>query len=357
MATQIDTGSVTWRLTPDLLGILDNTGVFRHTNPAWQKTLGWLPEEIESRRFLEFIHPDDIPAAQEAFVDLQTGKPILKFENRYHHKDGGYRWLSWNCVPDEKLFFCSARDVTDEKENQAALKTRDAEAKFREQFIAVLGHDLRNPITAIGAALRLIGREPQTDKARGYMEATQQSLDRMINLVDDVMDFARARLGGGLEIAVDDNVLVQPALEQVVEEVRLGNPSIAIIEDFRFNDSFRCDPDRIAQLLSNLLSNAITHGNNDKPVDVTTYEDNGNFVLSVANVGEPIPEAAMEMLFQPFTRSDVRESQHGLGLGLFIANEIARGHRGSLTVSSDLEGTEFNFVMPLTLADGRKTDI
>ena len=344
---QIDKGSVTWRVTPDLLGILDSAGLFRHTNPAWKVTLGYMPEEIESRPFLEFLHPDDVERTQEAFLNIQRGIPALKFENRYRHVDGSYRWLSWNAIPDGIFYFCNARDVTVEKQNEAALKTREEEARFREQFIAVLGHDLRNPVAAVGSALRLISHEPQSEKAQEYIAASQQSLGRMAHLISDVMDFARARLGGGLAMTLENQPDMKSVLEHTVEEIRMAHRDVQIVEEYDFAEMLRVDPDRIAQLLSNLLSNAVTHGADDQPIHVAAREVGNDFVLSVSNRGNPIPAQAMSMLFAPFTRADAREAQQGLGLGLFIARKIAAGHHGTLSVTSDAEKTVFTFTMPL----------
>ena len=111
----------TWLITPDLLGVLNSDGYFRGTNPAWEATLGYKPEDIERNQFLDFIHPDDLARTQEAFVAIQKGLPVLNFENRYRHKNGTYRWLSWNCVPDDGLLYCSARDVTQHHEDLSAL--------------------------------------------------------------------------------------------------------------------------------------------------------------------------------------------------------------------------------------------
>jgi sigma-B regulation protein RsbU (phosphoserine phosphatase) len=104
-------------------------------------------------------------------------------------------------------------------------------------------------------------------------------------------------------------------------------------------------------MVSNLLGNALTHGSPDEPVKVVASTDNGMFELWVANAGEPIPEAAMANLFQPFFRGQVRASLQGLGLGLYIASEIAKAHEGTLTVTSTAEETRFTFLMPLRGTD------
>jgi sigma-B regulation protein RsbU (phosphoserine phosphatase) len=109
----------------------------------------------------------------------------------------------------------------------------------------------------------------------------------------------------------------------------------------------RCDRHRIAQLLSNLLANALAHGAADQPVDVSAWSDAKVFEVRVSNGGEPISDAAMANLFEPFQRSESDVTRPGLGLGLFIAKEIALAHAGTLTVESTADRTSFIFRMPV----------
>lgn len=190
---------LTWKVTPYMLGVLSREALFEATNPVWLATLGYTADEIESRPFFDFIHPEDIARTQEAFADIQRGQPILQFVNRYRHKDGGFRWLSWNCVPEGGKFYCSARDVTQNVENKTALANSKEEARLREQFIAVLGHDLRNLLASLQAGLRLFSKEPAlTERGQDVIDASQRTIDRMSGLIEGLMDFARTRLGSGL---------------------------------------------------------------------------------------------------------------------------------------------------------------
>ena len=217
--------SLTWKVTPDMLGILSADARFEATNPAWFATLGWTAEEIEERPFFDFIHPDDITRTEEAFLDIQEGKPILQFVNRYRHTNGEYRWLSWNCVPEAEKFYCSARDVTQNLENKMALATKEEEARLREQFIAVLGHDLRNPLAALQSGFRLLAKEENlSERGQSVIDASHRTVDRMSGLVDDLMDFARTRLGSGLSLQRSDGSDLAAALEATVEEIRAAHP-------------------------------------------------------------------------------------------------------------------------------------
>jgi signal transduction histidine kinase len=230
--------------------------------------------------------------------------------------------------------------------SEADLRTERRHTELREQFIAVLGHDLRNPLLAIDASAALLAQAQLEPKALKMVGLIQRSVDRMSGLIDDVLDFARGRLGGGLNVSADDSLLA-PALEQVVAELRAGAPDRVIDARFALDEPVHCDQGRIAQLFSNLLGNALTYGRADAPVRAQAATGDGQFELSVANSGDPIPPVAMERLFQPFVRGEARTSRQGLGLGLYIAAAIARAHGGTLSVTSTAGETRFTFRMPL----------
>jgi sigma-B regulation protein RsbU (phosphoserine phosphatase) len=219
-------------------------------------------------------------------------------------------------------------------------------SELREQFIAVLGHDLRNPLASIIGAARLLRREGQSEKALKILAMMETSVDRMAGLIDDVMDFARGRLGAG--IGVERTVAaLEPVLRHLVEELEASNPSRDIISEFDLSEPVSVDTGRISQLVSNLLGNALTHGDPKSPVRLGAATRDGALRIWVVNAGPAIPAKAMERLFQPFFRGEVRASQQGLGLGLHIASEIARAHGGTLTVTSDETETRFILELPI----------
>ena len=231
--------------------------------------------------------------------------------------------------------------------SEADLLDERQTAELREQFIAVLGHDLRNPLAAIVSGMRLISKRPLDEPSKELVGMMRQSAARMNELIDNVLDLTRARLGGGfkLDLVVEDNML--PLIEAVVDELRIATPDRIIDVKSNLNEPIKCDPGRIAQLGSNLVGNAIKHGDAKSPVRVLAETAEGVFKLSVANAGEPIPPSAIKRLFQPYVRGLGRGNPQGLGLGLYIASEIARAHGGMLSVSSTPEETCFTFRMPL----------
>lgn len=238
-------------------------------------------------------------------------------------------------------------DANDAAERAAAAEREGSQ--LREQFIAVLGHDLRNPLAAISSGVRLLGlREALSERGQQVLTLMQGSVIRASELIDNVLDFARGRLGGGLTLSRDALAPLTPVLEQVVAELMSVNPERDVRVDFAIEEPVDCDRVRVGQLLSNLLGNALTHGSKSEPIRVEAHADADTFRISVANSGAPIDEVTMARLFQPFFRGDIRATQVGLGLGLHIASEIAKAHGGILLVDSNADETRFTFTMPLS---------
>jgi signal transduction histidine kinase len=218
---------------------------------------------------------------------------------------------------------------------------------LREQFIAVLGHDLRNPLASISGGASLLRKEALSKRGTQILDMMQGSVVRMSGLIDNVLDFARGRLGDGIALRRESEVALEPVLQQVVSELRIGAPGRIIETDFALPDRVSCDPSRFGQMVSNLLANGITHGAPDGPVRIHAATIGGQLEVSVANGGKPIPPATRERLFQPFFRGEAQPSQNGLGLGLHIASEIAKAHGGAIEVASTSQETRFTFRMPL----------
>ncbi len=221
------------------------------------------------------------------------------------------------------------------------------EAELREQFIAILGHDLRNPLASIGAAMNILAREPLSDNSKRIVGLTNGSVKRMSLLIDNVLDFARNRLGSGMHLTLSAGTDLEREIEQVVDELRSAGANRDICLDTANCDSVICDASKVGQLLSNLLGNAVTYGDPTRSIHVRTRKrGDGSFELTVKNYGPPIPAQAIARLFDPFVRSTSQGDQIGLGLGLHIASEIAKAHGGSLDVQSDENFTCFTLLIP-----------
>ncbi|MEP6534953.1 MAG: GAF domain-containing sensor histidine kinase [Bryobacteraceae bacterium] len=235
---------------------------------------------------------------------------------------------------------------------ESDLRDERAESELREQFIAVLAHDLRAPMRSVNSLMELFLRKTPITKETAEMSGLMRdSCKRMLTLIDNLLDLARGRLGSGLSL--DSNAIepLEPLLRSVIAESQAGFPDRDVEADLTLTEPVNCDQSRIAQLLSNLLGNALCYGSIERPVRVRAFSGEGVFELSVSNSGDPIPDAALERLFQPFYRSSVAvQNREGLGLGLYIAHEIATAHGGTLTVSSTDAETRFTLRMPSTAA-------
>jgi len=229
---------------------------------------------------------------------------------------------------------------------EAESKAYREAALLREQFIAVLGHDIRNPLAALAAGVGLLERKEKLS-AQGFAIVREMtaSIERATTLVDDLLDLARGSLGAGIPVNRDSNAPLTPVLEQVVTELRRVAPGREIDVHIAIEEPVFCDRARVGQLASNLLANAITHGSDRQPIVFEAITEGDRFRLSVANAGAPIPQKVRARLFQPFFRGGSRPSRNGLGLGLYIASEIAKAHGGALEVTSNADETRFTFEM------------
>jgi signal transduction histidine kinase len=233
----------------------------------------------------------------------------------------------------------------------AKLSDERATSELREQFIAILGHDLRNPLQSVFASGEIIERRA-TDAVlvKEFAGRIKTSVQRMSALIDDVLDFARGKLGGGIDLQMDEIADINSGLLAVVAELQHVKPDRKIVADINVTRKIRCDLGRMQQVISNLIGNALTHGAPTRPVRVTANTDADEFVLQVWNDGTPIPPESVTKIFEPFWRNSTATNRQGLGLGLHICSQIVRAHRGKLSVtSSAMEGTTFTARLPLLL--------
>ena len=234
-----------------------------------------------------------------------------------------------------------------QQHTEAALKQERETSQLREQFIAVLGHDLRNPLFAISAGAEMLLRklpEPANQQRARHILTSAQ---RATRLVDDVLDFARGSFGNGIPVNIEPCADLDAALRHVISEVQSVHPDRVITSSIGDLHSVPCDRERVAQLLSNLVANAVAHGDPQGPVVVDAQIKDGHFILSVKNQGL-IAEDALAHLFRPYSRPASDTPQTGLGLGLYIASQIAQSHGGKLdVVSTAPQGTTFTFSLPV----------
>ncbi|HYX39559.1 MAG TPA: sensor histidine kinase [Oligoflexus sp.] len=231
----------------------------------------------------------------------------------------------------------------------------------REQFLAILGHDLRNPIGAIVMAASVLNKNQAADTA-GIVNVILSSAKRMNRLVSDLLDLTRSRLGSG--IPVNKKPMELGSLcQQIVKELQSAYPHHQL--EFKSIGDLHgeWDSDRLAQVISNLAANALQHGSTVRPVSIVAQEQGQDVVLKVHNEGMPIPESAKKTIFEPMTRfqtgdPDEDKTIGGLGLGLFITKEIVTSHGGSISVeSAEAQGTTFTVTLPCRPTPGTRQTV
>jgi signal transduction histidine kinase len=235
-----------------------------------------------------------------------------------------------------------------ENDNQRLLV--DALA-FRDQLMGILGHDLRNPLSAITALARVtMQRHDLPGDVRERLEQMDRAAKRSLAMIESLLDFSESRWKGELPIRP---VLAHPAeiAGRVIEELSIANPERVILLDLRGQQPFELDPVRIEQVLSNLVANALVHGEADSPIEVFVDVRDSEALLAVTNRGPAIPADRATSLFQPFTHGDPPRGDgdrpRGLGLGLYIVQQIVTAHGGTVSVESSAAlGTRFTVRLP-----------
>jgi signal transduction histidine kinase len=231
---------------------------------------------------------------------------------------------------------------------RAARAQADEGAQLREQLLAIVGHDLRNPLSAIILAAKLLLRSTHLVPAdRRKVERMLTSSERMSRLISQLLDFSRARIGGGLTVQpVETNL--QLVCQEAIDELQIANPGRSILLEPAGEIIGQWDPDRLLEVLSNLIGNAIQHGDPSSAVKVRLGCSGNDAWIEIHNQGEPIPAEALPEIFDPFRRALQETMSGSVGLGLYISQQIVFAHHGKIEVSSDREtGTLFRVRLPL----------
>jgi signal transduction histidine kinase len=252
-------------------------------------------------------------------------------------------------VENTRLFreAATAREKLAQQLSQEKQRRQDAEdtSRFAEMFVGMLGHDLRNPLNAVGMTARLLKRRGDGDPKA--IDRIVSSVERMSHMVAQLLDLTRSRLAGG--IPVERTVLrLGGVIAETLDELRLVHPEKAIRWNTLGEDELPGDRVRLSQVVSNLVGNAIEHGDAKTPVTVTLSNRGDRLALIVHNAGRPIPPPLLHAIFDPFRRTTARgELARGLGLGLFISQQIVLAHGGEIDVTSTAEeGTTFTVTLP-----------
>ncbi|WP_052519226.1 PAS domain-containing sensor histidine kinase [Archangium violaceum] len=282
--------------------------------------------------FPPLAHPDS--SYRRAFRQALEQQVPVQFEEYYPPLG---LWVGMSVHPTSEgglaVFF---RDITEHKRAE----------QFRERLMGIVSHDLRSPLNGIALTTeQLLRHEDVTGPVLAGVQRIARSTERMSRMITDLLDFTRARLGGGIPLRLRPCQLVEQ-VRATLEELEVTHPGRIVLSHAPGSYTGEWDPDRLAQVVSNLVGNALQHGARDTPVEVRLGHEGSTFILSVHNQGTPIPEALLPHVFDPFFRGNDQPRQ-GLGLGLYIVQQLILAHGGSITVDSRVDaGTTFTVRLP-----------
>jgi len=251
---------------------------------------------------------------------------------------------------------CRFDEAIDHAITETAATYAKARDEARDLVLGILAHDLRNPLSAIKmAADRLSHAGPLNDAQVGLVSRLDRAADRIKRMLCDLLDVVRSRFGGAMPVHPQSFDFAD-VVGDATSELRLIHPARDITVEPRGDSRGEWDRDRIAQLVSNLVGNAVVHGHD--PIRVTVVGDEREVELGVRNAGPQIPKELFPALFDPFRRGpskSVDDEQAGLGLGLFICSEIVRAHQGSIAIDSNEHCTSFTVRLPKRRGDGKRS--
>jgi PAS domain S-box-containing protein len=349
-----------FQLSLDLLCIAGFDGRAKRMNPAWERTLGLPLKELEGRRLLRLVHPEDRRAAAAEYAKVAGGASMTWFEARFRARDGSYRWLAWNATPapERGLIYAVARDVTERRQAQSALerqnrRVREA-SRVKNEFLANMSHELRSPLNCIIGFTELLhdGRlGPVSAEHQEYLGDILSSAKHLLQLINDVLDLAKVE-SGRIEFRPEPVVLARLVREvaDVLRAIAVGK-RIAIETDVPQELSAAVlDPARFKQVLYNYLSNALKFTPEDGRVKVRIRpEGAGEFRLEVEDNGIGIAASEIPKLFAEFRQLDsgAAKKYQGSGLGLALTKRIVEAQGGRVWVDSQPEkGSVFFAALP-----------
>jgi PAS domain S-box-containing protein len=357
--------SLTWQLSPDLLGALNSKGYFETSNPAWNTVLGWSEAEVASMSIFELLHPDDVEHTRAGFELTLVGQPAIRFVNRYRRKDGSYRWISWVGIQEDNFVYCTGRDITVEREAEIEL-SKAQEALRQSQKMEAIGqltggiaHDFNNLLTGILGSLDLVRRRMAADKSEDihrFMDAASSSALRAAGLTHRLLAFARRQPLDARPIDVNrlvagmEDLLGRTLGEQIELKIMLADHLWAAFTD----------ANQLENALLNLAINArdampeggrltIDAVNLELDEGYTSLQEDlqpGDYVaVSVSDTGIGMsPEILAKAVDPFFTTKAVGE---GTGLGLSVIYGFVKQSRGHMHIDSEVgRGTTVKLCLP-----------
>jgi PAS domain S-box-containing protein len=330
-------------------------------NETWLAFTGRALEQEMGDGWAEGVHPDDFERCVAYYLDHFNRHEPFEMEYRLRRHDGEWRWIFDRGVPftddagNFAGFIGSCVDVDDRRRAQDAEQQFSNEQlalarDFERWILAIVSHDIRNPLGNLLFAAHGLQQtsEPGTT-TRKLADTVSRGVKRIQHIVGDLLDLSREREGSG--ISVDPKPADLHAMcRQIIEELESIARDRTIRFDCEVDGRGVFDESRVMQAVGNLASNAMQHGAPGSPVSIRVTGDDERVAVEVHNQGA-IPEELLPRIFEPFRSGRHHGSRgEGLGLGLFIANAIARAHEGNLEVDSSNGETTFRLVLPRRMA-------
>ena len=355
----------------DMMCVAGTDGYFKRVNPAFEKSLGYRPNELLVQPFVDFVHPEDRAATETAFRQLHDGVDVVGFENRYRCRDGSYRWLAWTCpapAEGETLLFAVARDTTVRKQAELELNKAKAAAeaanKAKSDFLANMSHEIRTPLNAvIGMTELLLTDRMALEQRTEYLRMVLESGEALLDVINDVLDFSKVE-AGKLELEREPFRLrdcVGDAMRSLA--IRMRHDELEIASDIKpeVPHVLIGDAGRLRQVVVNLVGNALKfteHGEIVLSVDLLSQTDHQvELLFAVRDTGIGIPEAKLANIFKAFEQVDTTLTRRfgGTGLGLAICRKLTELMNGRIWVESTPgQGSLFQFTcrFPYTIGAG-----
>jgi PAS domain S-box-containing protein len=332
-------------LSIDLLCIAGFDGGVKQANPAFERTLGYAPEEVLDRHFLELVHPEDRAVAGAELERLAGGGSSVAFECRCFVKAAAQRWIAWRAMPyvEEGLFYAVGCDITERKRVE----------EMKSEFISNVSHELRTPLTSVSGSLRLISAEVAGEippVAKELIDVASRNCDRLNLLIDDILDMEKIE-SGRMEFHPSPELLL-PLVEQALSTNRAyaDRFGVRFVLDATLPDArVSVDSGRFLQVLTNLLSNAAKFSPSEAAVVVSLSRHEGWVRVSVTDRGPGIAEENQSCIFEKFVQVDYSDGRRnsGTGLGLSIAKALIEKLGGRIGLRSRLdEGSTFYVDLP-----------